>query len=366
MKVLHLLAEGGVGGIETLCEEYGERSRHNNIFVFFWGGGIIADEMKEAGMQVIELHATKSIFSITKGFIEIQKVIDKEGVGVLIEHFSAPAMRMYLLFVKLFMPSVKVFVYAHSNVESMVYGGIKRLLPKLIIKASCRKANKVISVSESVSTSLVKCFGVPRSKIVRIYNGVDTSKFQGDNHRGIKQGEMLRLIYVGRLIENKGVQNTLQELAKLPEDILYNFTIVGEGEYRKSLEKMVFDLQINEKIVFLGTRRNVPELLKNADVFIHLPKCEEGFGITLVEAMASGLICIGNKRGAIPETIEDGVSGYIIDDETMTFRDVITKISKADDNKHMSKNAKKRAEAFSIEKFIEKLDDLVDKEEKRL
>lgn len=55
----------------------------------------------------------------------------------------------------------------------------------------------------------------------------------------------------------------------------------------------------------MGTRYNIPELLNDADIFIHMPEWEEGFGITIIEAMAAGVICVCSNNGAISEIINN-------------------------------------------------------------
>ena len=109
-----------------------------------------------------------------------------------------------------------------------------------------------------------------------------------------------------------------------------------------------------------GTRSDVPELLAGADVFIHLPDCAEGFGIAVVEALASGLICVCNDRGALPEIVEDGVSGLIVksgDSVTERLRSLIPGSAQWE---RIRRGAVEAAQKFSIETFAAKLDDLIE------
>lgn len=108
-------------------------------------------------------------------------------------------------------------------------------------------------------------------------------------------------------------------------------------------------------------RQDVANLLPNYNFFIHLPQWEEGFGITVAEAMACGLICIVNDRGAMTELIQDGYNGFVLPagqnyDLRQLFSDILLG---NDDLKIMRENAVKSAQAFSINKTVEKLEDIV-------
>ena len=145
-------------------------------------------------------------------------------------------------------------------------------------------------------------------------------------------------------------------------DTDYRLTVVGDGDYREALQTLARELGIAEKVQFLGTRTDVPELLSQADVFLHLPECEEGFGIAVVEAMASGLICVCGDRGALPEIVENGASGFIVkDNDPAVLADILRTIA-AEPARYeaMRVNAVAASRNFSIEAFTEKLDRLIE------
>ena len=108
----------------------------------------------------------------------------------------------------------------------------------------------------------------------------------------------------------------------------------------------------------------VPELLSESDIFIHVPVWEEGFGITVVEAMAAGLVCICSKSGAIPEIIADGQNGFIVPKNssiqlTRTIEEILLNFNE-DRINSVKARAKLRAYDFSLEKFVSNLDLLVE------
>ena len=230
---------------------------------------------------------------------------------------------------------------------------------KWIYRTTFLRADGAVAISNSVRDSLVRYLGLPEKRITVIYNGAILKRFFHERPAG--DGKPLRLIYVGRLIEEKGVQTILKALGRLA-DTDYRLTVVGDGDYREALQTLARELGIAEKVHFLGTRTDVPELLSQADVFLHLPECEEGFGIAVVEAMASGLICVCGDRGALPEIVEDGVSGFIVkDNDPAVLADILRTIA-AEPARYeaVRANAVAASRKFSIEAFTEKLDGLIE------
>lgn len=357
MRVLHLLAAGGTGGIETLNKDYGVFSKIENIFIFIWGSGATTEEMKESGLNVIELHASKKdLFGPWKS---ICKVCKDKGIDVVVVHHASPIAHLYLMLLKKKYPKIKTIAYAHGNAEDMRGGSGKRglTLRRWLIKKSLQKADHVMAISYSVKDSLIKCYNVLSQKITVIYNGVDVHKMAAELH---PKHNPIEIVYVGRLIKQKGVQVTLQALAMLPPTVKWHFSIIGDGEYRSELEKQVEDTKLMDCVTFCGTCRNVPELLAKADIFIHSPVWEEGFGLTIAEAMAAGLICICAKSGAIPEIIHHGIDGYLFEKKNANelVSMLLTCINEYDTEKmkKVRMSAIERVKSFSIEFFAEQLD----------
>ena len=360
MNVLHLLASGGVGGIEVLCREYAKYSEHKNVFVFLLGKKrTICKEMKKRGDIVYEIDNSK--LDVFRTFKLLSKLCGLHKIDVIVEHHSSPILYMYIWALKLKYRSLCSIMYAHSNaalilrLEDSGFFFRKTVLSKGLNQADC-----VVAISNSVRESLVRYFKIKEDKVRVIYNGVDTEKFSSNVR---KRNAYSKIIYVGRLIEKKGVQLTLNELGNLSPEIKFHFMIVGDGDYREELEKYVKQNHLEKKVSFLGTRDDVAELLKESDIFIHMPLLEEGFGITIIEAMAAGLICICNDRGAIPEIIDNGVNGFILDhNKTGELSELLNRIFYTvndDELKAIGMNAANSAKQYSIEYFSQSLDQLI-------
>jgi len=120
------------------------------------------------------------------------------------------------------------------------------------------------------------------------------------------------LIFVGRLIECKGLSFLLQSFAQLLDHIHHvRLFIVGNGEEEEALREKSRQLKIQDKLFFLGFHNNPQVLISKVDLLV-LPSNKEGFGRVLLEAMHVGTPVIGTQIGGIPEIIEHEVNGLLV------------------------------------------------------
>ena len=364
--VLHILSSGNIGGIEMLCKSYAKYSRNNNIFLFPWNTGVVTDEMEKDGDCVIRLNAKQK--NIIKTFRRIKEICIENNVQRIVIHHNAPALLLYIPSLQKAVPGIKVYMYAHSAAEYMFWISDRRkyLYYKPIVKRAAKRTDGIIAISQYVKSTVVSEMGVPEDKVTVVYNGVDLNNFRSENKEEIiekkddsyrKDGK-IRIIFVGRLMEEKGVQIILRALAILDAD--FSCDIVGDGPYRQCLEELTSNLGIAGNVHFLGLQENISSYLNNADIFIHVPILEEGFGITIVEAMAAGLICICSRSGAIPEIIKDGYNGFLVEKNnekalSEKLDEVIRNSIKGQYNE-IRLNAIKSAKQFSIKKYADDID----------
>ena len=176
------------------------------------------------------------------------------------------------------------------------------------IGLALKKASHIIALSNELKAATIR-FGVPAEHITVIPNGVNISQFPV----GSKEGRKNQLIFVGSLIERKGLSYLIQAMVSLvasQPDI--RLVIVGEGKDRGLLEELTRQLGLQENVIFMGTQSQdrVSELLRESRLFI-LPSIEEGQGVVLVEALASGTPCIGSRIGGIPDVITPDVGRLV-------------------------------------------------------
>ena len=139
---------------------------------------------------------------------------------------------------------------------------------------------------------------IPKDRILILHNGVDTKKFNYDEttrfkirkHLGISDKTIL-IGTIGRLVFSKNQEFLIGLIPRLIKQLDVKLLVVGEGPRYDEYVKLVKDLCIEQSIIFLGYRNDVPQLLQAMDIYC-MPSRFEGFPIALVEAQCSGLPCI--------------------------------------------------------------------------
>lgn len=122
-----------------------------------------------------------------------------------------------------------------------------------------------------------------------------------------------QVIGVGRLSIEKGFDRLIEAFSKIPYHEDWNLVLVGSGPARNQLENQAKMSGIQDRVTFLGARKDVDQLLAESSIFVIPSRCE-GFPNALCEAMASPLPCISFDSIAASDLIENGISGVIIPD----------------------------------------------------
>lgn len=231
-------------------------------------------------------------------------------------------------------------------------GKIQRMSRKYIIR---RAAAFIASSTASMKAQIA--YGAERKKCFISYLTVDINKYLSQK----ESYEARQLIYVGSLIQRKGLDLLLPALAKTPEDI--RLVIVGEGKEKKALEEQIEKLGLSGRVLFKGfvEGEKLRTLYKESDAFI-IPTREDCFGLVILEAMCASLPVISSKYadGAF-DLIVEGKNGYIVDPEnTEGFAACITKLFEEDDLKTMGAESYRKAHEFSFSHVAEGCMDAVE------
>jgi len=171
------------------------------------------------------------------------------------------------------------------------------------------RASRVVANSASLRALAQRSF--PEIRIDVITNGVCTRTFRPDDagHANIPP----RMLVVARLVNRKGLEDLIEAMAHpgLPSCEL---EIVGEGRLRARLEALARRLAVEDRVVFAGRLHGaaLSRCYQRADCFV-LPSLAESFSMALLEAMASGLPVVAARTGGIPELVEDGVNGRLVE-----------------------------------------------------
>ncbi len=203
-----------------------------------------------------------------------------------------------------------------------------------------------------------------------IPNGVDVDAFkpsapaEGLRERlGLPPQAPVALI-VAALRPEKNHELFLRAVARvtrqLPEA---RFLLVGDGPRRNELEELSRSLGVQDRVLFLGTRSDIPQLLSIADVLV-LSSHMEANPVSILEALACGKPVVAPRVGSIPETIEDGVNGYLFPagDEAQLAARLGHLLECPDQARRMGAVGRERVVAhWSLERMVEGYQDLIDR-----
>ncbi len=186
--------------------------------------------------------------------------------------------------------------------------GYHRLTAPLI-RFLWRGAAAVVANSRGLADlAAASAGGVP---IRMIPNGVDAARFAPAGE--LSREGPVRLVFVGRLVRQKGLDVLLEALARLPAEACFEVEIVGDGPLRAELASLAGRLGLAAKVRFSGwvSRADMPETLRRADAFV-FPSRDEGMPNAVLEAMASGLAVAATRIAGNEELVEDGRTGFLV------------------------------------------------------
>jgi len=161
--------------------------------------------------------------------------------------------------------------------------------------------------------------GADSSRVVKLPPGVSLARFDFRERRPDPDGSV-RLITVGRLEEVKGVEYAIRAMTRLVDRFpRLRYQIVGDGSLRDSLKALVSTLRLEQWVEFLGRQPHdeVSRLCERAHIFVYSGVvgrngAEEGLGMALLEAQASGLPVIASRVGGVEEAVPSGQSGVLV------------------------------------------------------
>jgi glycosyltransferase involved in cell wall biosynthesis len=191
-----------------------------------------------------------------------------------------------------------------------------------VVAGLFRDADAVVSVSNGLRSHALEL--APDIPIEVVTNAIDLSRFTPPLQQ--VQREAIRIIYVGRLVASKSPETLIRAAAllKTMEVEPFQLQLIGEGEQRSRLEKMVLEHNLAREIIFSGWI-GPPDLIdyyRQADIFI-TATIWEGMPNTVLEAMATGLPVVSTRAPGLDQLVVEGQNGYLVeagDVQTMADR----------------------------------------------
>ena len=180
--------------------------------------------------------------------------------------------------------------------------------------------SRIIAVSEKTRAHHLKPGGLDPKRITTVYNGIDILRFKNINESEITKTKRLLhlplnrkiIVTVAVLREPKGIQYMINALPLILEHFPdVHYLIVGDGSYGITLKDLALALSLQDHITFAGHRTDIPNLLACSDIFV-LPTLGDALPTVLIEALAAGKPIVASDVGGVPEIIDNGVDGLLV------------------------------------------------------
>ena len=309
MNILHTVFSFNNGGIENLLIDIMNNWNNKNDKLFLC---IINDDYniellkkidKNNKVEIITLNRKRKSRSI-KFILEYINIIIKNKINIIHCHLL-DAVKISSI-AKLIKPTIKLFYTVHYT---NIYNKFSRkdiLLQNIFL-------NKIIAISESVKTQIIE--KNKKNDIEVVYNAIDIKKFSV----AARNNDYIKVGCVARILPEKKGQDILIKAISIVKHKYPNIKCVFAGEPQKGHEHYMEELMrqckkenLLNNIIFKGNVDNIPSFLSTLDIFV-LPSRYEGFGIAILEAMASKLPVIASKLEGPKEIIQDDEYGKLFE-----------------------------------------------------
>jgi len=342
MKILHIINSFEGGGAERLLLQLHEISLNQNIN---------SHALSLMSSSANGLHNTSSL--------NLDNPYRVLALFKLYSFLKQPFWRdldiihVHLFPAQLFVPIVLKLLNLHARLITTEHSTSNRRrstnLGKAVDKFLYTFYTKVVCISAGTSTLLHQWQPQIADKLEVIHNGINHSEYSSNVEERPHHKAPI-IVSVGRLVKLKNFEAAIQALNSL-SDRSFEYWILGSGPLETDLKSLVKSLGMESKVKFLGFRQDIPDLLRQADIFL-LPSLWEGFGLAVVEAMAAGLpVVVSNVPGLQEVVPQESQAGFLVDPSSPNdIAAALDKLLKDPDlRSRMGKNAQLQAAQFDIQ-----------------
>lgn len=310
MKIMYLLFSFTVGGTERLVANICNQMKANGEEVFLL---IVNDLTDDKLLNTLDDKINVKLLKRKVGskdkvspLVQVAKYINENKIDVVhCNSFNAPEL---LILSKIINPKCKIVSTIHGVGQFKKTGKFRIAFKNWV-------CDQYIGISDVVRNDIVQA-GIKESKVLRIYNGVDVSKYK---YAKIKPFDKEHIVIgcIARIMPSlKGQDVLLRAANELKKQFNHMMIIFAGGvaeeqknEY-KELQKYVKNNGLSENVIFLGSVDDVPEFLNTIDICV-VPSRSEGFGLALVEALSMGVPCVASNIEGPKEILENERGGTV-------------------------------------------------------
>lgn len=354
INLMYLTGSLCFGGLErvvvNLCKNV-DRSIFQPMVVCTDVKGEFSPEVENIGIPVYGFRVGRNRLAANLIWYQVRKIARSENIHIIHSHNTGPFLDAF--FSTIFRSTVCIHTdHARSFPDKWRYMLAERI--------AARRAYKVVAVSDETRKNLIKYEHIPNDKITVINNGIEKCKFDIRLDKASKREDLgltrfKEIVGMGVVLtKQKGIVHLIQAapsiLGRFPQT---GFLIAGDGPIRAELEAESRKNGVADQFVFIGSRKDIPEILQVIDIYI-LPSLWEGLPLVILEAMAARRCIIASAVGAIPLAIRNRLDGVLIPpgDPADIARTVIALLEKPQLRRRLAENAHRRfLEHFTAEKM---------------
>ncbi|MBZ0309077.1 MAG: glycosyltransferase family 4 protein [Anaerolineae bacterium] len=309
MQVLHILKGLGLAGAEnhlmTLLAGLREQGIDARLLLWVSADKSAEDIVTEAQKRGIPIERWVMPGNFAPGFfMKLVRYLRQQKPDIVHTHlvhaetYAIPAARL---------AGVPMVVNSSHNDDPFRHHPVFKVRSRIL----WRLTHQGIAISDAIRQFLIEVEGAKPEQVRTIYYGLTPSPALGTNNSGV--GENVRMIgSVCRLVPQKGISYALEAVKLLlPYYPTLKYMIVGDGVLRNELEQQAKKLGISTHVHFLGWRQDVKEQMAQFEIFL-APSLWEGFGLVFLEAMGQALPIVTSRVSAIPEVVQDGITGILV------------------------------------------------------
>lgn len=300
---------------------------------------------------------------LDESFSWLKKIIFNKRLSSLIKNYDV--LIDYDMTLASYAKDIKIKKIAYCHFSLFNYNrGIKSRQEKLGKRLD--DYNNIVVISDDMKKEAVELFPFLKSKVVKIYNSFDIEDIQIKAKKvNEKDRDLLKQNYilaVGRLEETqKDFTTLIKAYSLIANEVNEKLYILGDGRHKTQLETLVKELKLENKVIFLGFRKNPYCWMKNANLFVHSSKFE-GLPTVLIEALILEVPIIATDCPTGPrEILENGKDGILvkIGDYNKMSESINYILKNEEIKKQFLENSKKSVRRFDGRIVIKQLEELL-------
>lgn len=246
--------------------------------------------------------------------VRMHEVVQNHGLDLLHCHYAIPHATSAWIAKEMLRQTradIRVVTTLHGT-DITIVGQDPSFRP--ITKFSIEKSDGLTAVSRYLQGETLNTFGCTACRIEVIPNFIDPEVYDRSRYTSVLDEQIDAnarvLMHISNFRAVKRVRDVVRIFARVVKKIPSVLVMVGDGPDRVEAEAEARELGVHDKVFFLGKIDVVAPLLAGADLFL-LPSSSESFGLSALEALASGVPVVGSNAGGIPEVIRDGETGFL-------------------------------------------------------